>query len=220
MAKVYIAGAVQACQALYQQAPIQNFKTTTELITSHAKLLLQAHQNGDNACVAQFNNWHPNLIGADEVEILRMELTINDAYLTISKELGYADFQDAKNREAAICAEFENTVDLALRGDLENLESALKANPKLITATSPFGHRATMLLYMSSNGVEMWRQMVPENVCAVVELLIKMGADRNAKANVYGGKFDVLQLAESSSHPVAADVANELIDQLKKLLSE
>ena len=220
MAKVYINGVVQACQTLYQHAPIQEFSTTTELIAAHADLLFQAHQNGNNACVAQFNNWHPDLIGADEAKIFGLDLTVNDALLALSKEFGYADWEDAKKREARICAEFENAVDMALQGELENLETVLVNNPQLATATSPFGHRATILLYMGSNGVEMWRQTVPENICTIIESLIKMGADENAKANVYGGRFNVLQLAESSNHPIQAGVVDDLIALLKNLLAE
>jgi hypothetical protein len=47
----------------------------------------------------------------------------------------------------------------------------------------------------------MCRQVVPENLKDIIELLISNGADPKSKIPVYGGAFDFFQLFESSADP-------------------
>ena len=51
---------------------------------------------------------------------------------------------------------------------------------------------------------------------AAEQAMRDLGADPNATANVYGGQSDVLALADSSAHPAAAGVRDELITLLKE----
>ena len=91
----------------------------------------------------------------------------------------------------------------------------MEENPDLIFQKSKFGHQATLLHYVASNGVEFWRQIVPHNLPEMISYLIEKGADKNAKMKVYGGEFSVLPLLESSAHPYAAGIADQMIEILK-----
>lgn len=215
---VFVAPVVAKCRELYAQAAIADFETTTDLIAAHAKILHAAHAERNPATVQQINNWHPELIGKPADEVFAYDFKLDDARWALSRECGYQDWDEAINKARAIDVAFENAVDLALAGDLSGLESALSDRPDLLQQTSSFGHEATILIYMGSNGVEFWRQVVPANICDVVKLLVKLGADPNATANVYGGQLDVLALADSSAHPKAAGVADDLVDLLKSMV--
>ena len=60
-------------------------------------------------------------------------------------------------------------------------------NPGLIRAHSTRRHQATLLHYVSANGVEGYRQKTPNNIVPIADLLLKSGADVNAIADIYGG---------------------------------
>lgn len=215
---VYVPPVVAKCRELYSQAAIAEFETTTDLIAAHAEILHVAHGARNDAAVQQINNWHPELIGKPADVVFEYDFKLDDARWALSRECGYQNWDDALAKAKPIDVAFENAVDLALAGDLSGLDAALSDRPDLLQQTSSFGHQATILIYMGSNGVEFWRQVVPENICDVVKLLAKMGADPSATANVYGGQLDVLALADSSAHPAAAGVAEELVSLLKSIV--
>ncbi len=79
--------------------------------------------------------------------------------------------------------------------------------------TSPYGHRATLLLYTSNNGIELWRQQVPMNLPRIIQLLLSKGADRKALMNVYNDQFTTHNLLATSAH-----IQNlGLLDQLNRI---
>jgi len=95
------------------------------------------------------------------------------------------------------------------------LKSLLKKHPKLLTEHSSYGHKACLLHYTASNGVELWRQQVPTNIVEIAKILLHQGADKNAPMKVYGREFTAYALAESSGHPYDAGIAPELLAVLK-----
>jgi len=58
----------------------------------------------------------------------------------------------------------EQAVNYLLSGQKAELQQLLEEFPHLISATSKYGHQATILHYTASNGVEFWRQKVPYNL--------------------------------------------------------
>ena len=64
--------------------------------------------------------------------------------------------------------------------------------------------------YTAANGVEIRRQVVPDNAAGVAAALLDAGVDRSAKLHAYGGDFDVLEMLETSAHPHNAGVAPEV----------
>jgi hypothetical protein len=118
-----------------------------------------------------------------------------------------------KNRNSPV-AQFEAAADAIIAGDIHTLERLLLEHPKLARARSSREHRATLLHYVSANGVEGYRQKTPKNIVAVAELLLASGADVNAEADVYGGGATPLALVATSIHPQHAGVQTTLMEKL------
>jgi ankyrin repeat protein len=109
---------------------------------------------------------------------------------------------------------FESAADAIVDGDFDTLNALLRANPGLVRARSSRPHHATLLHYISANGVEDERQRTPPNAVAVAKLLLEGGADPNASADAYGGRCTVLSLLVSSTPPAAAGLQIALVDAL------
>lgn len=102
-----------------------------------------------------------------------------------------------------------------MNGNKDDLQKILNDNPDFIKQQSNYGHRATSLHYRASNGVELWRQQVPNNLLNIAKVLIKYGADVSATMNVYNGQFTTYELYKSSTHPCDAGInGNEIMGLL------
>jgi ankyrin repeat protein len=87
---------------------------------------------------------------------------------------------------------------------------------------SPREHRATLLHYAGSNGVEQYRQKCPKNIVRITKILLDAGSEIDADLD-YGraqktycerGGSTTLALAATSCHPAEAGVQIELMDIL------
>ena len=87
----------------------------------------------------------------------------------------------------------------------------MRANPNLIHDRSTREHRATLLHYVSANGVETYRQKAPKNIIQITKFLLSAGADVHAAAEVYGGNSTALGLTATSKPPLLAGVQNDLL---------
>jgi len=121
--------------------------------------------------------------------------------------------RDLSNRNSSI-SRFERAADAIVNGDLRTLNRLLKQDPKLVHVRSTREHGATLLHYVSANGVEGYRQKTPQYAVEITEVLLKAGAEVNAEANVYEGGATVLGLVSTSIHPLRAGVQNPLIQIL------
>lgn len=214
--KIYVPDVVQKVRTLYDG--LLNFRpgvTMIDYISAQAECLLKARKNHDDTVCFQVSNWHPDFIGAKKEIILSAAFSAEDAFLTLAKEYGYADSADLQSRGSQTPnLMFEEAVDLLIWGKNAELRGLLERHPELATERSTFGHGCTLLHYVGSNGVETFRQIVPENLADVTQLLVKTGADVNAKANVYGGSL-TLGLLLSSAHPKEAGVCDEVARVLR-----
>jgi ankyrin repeat protein len=113
-------------------------------------------------------------------------------------------------------AAFEAAASAVVSGDTRTLQRLLRAHPRLVRARSTREHGATLLHYVSANGVEGYRQLSPPNSGEIAEMLIGAGADVDATAEVYEGKCTALGLVATSSPPSAAGVQRAVIDVLLK----
>jgi ankyrin repeat protein len=113
-------------------------------------------------------------------------------------------------------AAFEAAASAVVSGNTKALRRLLRAHPRLVHARSTREHGATLLHYVSANGVEGYRQLSPKNSGEIAEMLIAAGADVNATTDVYQGKCTALGLVATSSPPSAAGVQREVIDVLLK----
>jgi hypothetical protein len=118
-------------------------------------------------------------------------------------------------------AAFEAAADAVASGDIATLTELLQGDPELVTLRServthfdPARHRATLLHYVAANGVERPRQKTPANAVAIARALLTAGAQPNALADMYGGRFATMAMLASSDHPARAGVQVALIDAL------
>src|SRR5262245_44102121 len=143
-----------------------------------------------------------------------------DAHFMLARAHGFeswARFSKHLNgltkKDSAI-ARFEAAADAIIKGDIKTLKRLLREDPRLVQARSTREHGATLLHYVSANGVEGYRQKTPANIVAITELLLKAGAEVDAEADMYGGGSTTLGLAATSVHPFRAGVQNPLMQIL------
>jgi hypothetical protein len=118
--------------------------------------------------------------------------SLTKARLVIAQTYGFESWSkfarhvEALGRNSPV-ARFESAVDAIVNGDAGTLRDLLRADPELARARSGRVHAATLLIYVSANGVENYRQKTPKNIVEIAELLLDAGAEVDAPANVYGG---------------------------------
>lgn len=183
-----------------------------EQLDAQAGRLVEAHGAGDPTVATHVTCWHPRLVGRSADEILRHAFTIEDARETIAREYGFGGWADVVDRGAdPPHATFEAAVDALLAGELDGLRALLDRDASLVRRRSDYGHRATLLHYVGSNGVETRRQVVPSNLAGVAGALLEAGADVNAEAGMYGGGSTTIGLLITSAHPHDAGVADDVV---------
>ena len=212
--KLYVHDHVQQVRDLHQRilGVYTQFETVHGLLQSFADNLFHAYSIGDPRCTVEISNHHPQFIGQQPKEVLHRAFGLADAQQIIASAYGYASWTDLPY--TPIDHEFERAADLLVSGEKQQLERVIRAQPELVRKRSSFGHRATLLHYAGSNGVEIWRQMVPSNISEIVEMLLEKGADKGATANFYGGQYDTFTLAKTSAHPQDAGVMEILLQSL------
>ncbi len=214
---VYISEQVKAVERLHRDLLTDEVRRLPirDQLDRQAHRILEGHMAGDRAVVTHITCWHPTLVCHSADEIMSGPFTLEDARQTIAREYGFADWPDVEARGAAPPdPAFESAVDTLLGGDVETLRGLLSADPSLVHRRSSFGHRATLLHYVGSNGVETYRQCVPMNLAEIARLLVEAGADVNARAEMYGGST-VLGLLVTSDHPARAGVTGDVAKVLE-----
>ncbi len=214
--KVYVCEEVREVRRLHQDLFTDQFRQLPieEQLDRQAGRIFEAHGAGNSAVATHIKCWHPELVGLPAEEIMRSDFTLADARLTIAREYGFTAWSDVQKQGLEPPdAEFEFAVDALVDGDVERLRQLLDGKPSLVRERSRFGHRATLLHYVGSNGIETHRQRVPLNLADVTRLLIEAGADVNATAEIYGGSTPIALLT-SSAHPSQAGVLDEVLQIL------
>ncbi|MEO0471019.1 MAG: ankyrin repeat domain-containing protein [Bacteroidota bacterium] len=108
---------------------------------------------------------------------------------------------------------FEQAVQAIIHGEADRLRQLLDQEPNLIQARANAKHRASLLHYVSANGVEDALQRTPPNACEIAEIVLSAGADANATASMYSDNQDTaLDLLVSSFHPFLAGVQADLVE--------
>jgi ankyrin repeat protein len=127
------------------------------------------------------------------------------------------------NTPGSSISQFESAVDAVVSGDVIKLRQLLNENPQLIRARSLREHGATLLHYVSANGVEDFRQKTPSNAVEVADVLLAKGAEVDADLGYAIGPAaryperigsTTLGLIATSIHPAHAGVQIELMETL------
>lgn len=145
---------------------------------------------------------------------------LSQAQFVIARAHGFPSWPKLVRHIEGLSAEeskvsaFERAADAIIGGDIAALDRLLAAHPRLVHARSSREHRATLLHYVSANGVETYRQQTPANVVDIACRLLDAGSEVDAEADVYGGGSTTLGLVVTSGPPREAGVQNELADLL------
>ena len=143
-----------------------------------------------------------------------------DAQFVIARSHGFESWPkfskhlNELSQKSSVVAKFETAADAICNGDIKTLKRLLAEEPHLIHSRSTREHKATLLHYVSANGVEGYRQKTPKNIVEIAKVLLNGGADVNAEADVYGGGATTLGLVATSVHPFRAGVQNPLMQIL------
>jgi hypothetical protein len=146
--------------------------------------------------------------------------SLTGAQFVIARSHGFASWPkfarhlDAIAHGDSATSRFEAAAEAIVAGDLPTVERLVREEPALIRARSRREHGATLLHYVSANGVEGYRQKTPPNVVAISEMLLVAGAEVDATAHVYGSECTTLELAATSIHPERAGVLDALLSTL------
>jgi ankyrin repeat protein len=150
----------------------------------------------------------------------RARCALADAQFFIARAHGFASWPefakhvDALARENSGAAIFESAVDAIVGGDATTLARLLGRHPDLVRQRSTRKHRATLLHYVSANGVEDFRQKTPKSIVEIARMLLDAGADVNAVSNSYGPGDTTFMLTATSCHPQDAGVQIPLLELL------
>jgi ankyrin repeat protein len=143
-----------------------------------------------------------------------------DAQFVIARSHGFESWAkltkhlDELSRKSSQIAKFESAADSIIKGEIATLKRLLREEPQLIHSRSTREHKASLLHYVSANGVEGYRQKTPKNIVKIAEILLNAGSEVDAEADVYGGGATTLGLVATSVHPFRAGVQNPLMQVL------
>ena len=203
-----------------------------------AKDLVKACHAGGREIAAWADRWMASVLtGSDQRHVNRAAQAVEDfalralqredrrcvladAQFVIARSHGFTSWAgfvahlEALAHTATDAAMFEAAADAIVRGDMQTLQELLRQKPELIRARSTREHNATLLHYVSANGVEGYRQKSPPNAAGITRLLLDAGADVEAEANVYGGGCTALGLVATSTPPREAGVQIPVMEVL------
>lgn len=212
-----------------------------EQYKKRAKDLLKASRSADSAALRSWaTDWVQSLVRLAAVQItpglpIRIDRWIDqvedfarrkmpvdacaltDAQFVIARAHGFESWPRLAQHIEAIgvagssVSHFEQAADAIVTADVATLGRLLREHPTLIQARSTREHGATLLHYISANGVEGYRQKTPKAAVKVAQMLLDAGAEVDAAANVYGGGATTLALLATSVHPERAGVQEELM---------
>jgi len=187
---------------------------TAAYLQSLAERLFEGYQKEHTGIVFTTGRFFNSSILAD---YFKKTFTLENAQWCIAQEHGYQDWDEVLSANDKADIHFELLIDDMLTGNEQALISALQNKPELIHQQSHYPHKATLLHYTGSNGIEGYRQIVPQNLAKIVEYLLHAGADTRHKAKLYNG-CTARELLETSKHPYEAGVIKAVQAVYERLL--
>jgi hypothetical protein len=164
-------------------------------------------------------SWTKKVVGFGSKQLLdkRQAATLSKAQLVIARSQGFESWPKFSKHLQQLAdlqsqtSQFEAAADGIVNGDAARLKLLLRENPALARARSTREHRATLLHYVSANGIEGYRQKTPKNTIEITKILLDVGAEVDATCSVYGSDCTTLGLTATSIHPAIAGVMNDLL---------
>lgn len=189
---------------------IEDYKSISAHLSDLAARMWEGVQEKNDAVLKEISNYHWKHLGKSPSVLIDASLTEEDCRQCIANEYGFRRWTEVAHMSTPYNSTFENLINAMLDGNLKTVKNLISENNHLVNHKSSYGHKATLLHYAVSNGVELWRQKVPLNLPEVVAYLIEKGANTKAKMKVYGGEYTAAELLLSSAHPTDAGISKEL----------
>lgn len=156
-----------------------------EHLKNQAKDLLQAHRNHDAAAARRIQEYLPRLANATSAAVLNSKVSLAEAQLIIAREYDFASWPKLKRHieavtplSAEVIAQFKAAIQAE---DAPQVKRLFKRFPKLTGQVNEplfaFGGRALGVVKRNR---------------ALVDLLLKHGADINARSDWWAGGFGIL----------------------------
>lgn len=187
------------------------FDSIQDHLSAIANALHHGLQHKNKYLYYQLNNYNKKFIGRPVEELQKESFSLADARNTIAQEYGFKNWNQLNSMPVlSYQVDFQKAIDFLLEGNEAGLTESIRNNPNIIKTRSNYGHHASLLHYAGSNGVEMWRQKVPSNLVRLTEILLKNGANPDARMNVYGGQFTTYDMLTTSAHPKQAGILEEM----------
>jgi hypothetical protein len=214
---VYIAQPVRDISSFYGSLleHFQAYPTIEAHLGKLASRMWEGVRQENEVVLKEISNYHREHLGREIKMILAGGLTEEDCRKATANEYGFRRWTEVAHQTQPYELKFEMAVNALLSGKSKELKDLITQNPWLLNFKSRYGHRATLLHYSVSNGVEMWRQRVPLNLPEMVRFLLESGINTQARMQVYGGEYTASELLLSSTHPRDAGI----FDELKALLA-
>lgn len=161
--------------------------------------LVQAFQAGDAAAIDRVRQRLPQVKYGAPDEAARFPLTLNEAQTIIARENGAQSWGELRLRlkleTLDFGAELEQFKQLVYAKDAAELDALLAAHPRLkATIDDPHFHFGSTALIIAKEHSD------------VVDVLLKHGADINAKSQWWAGDFHILE-------GTSADAAEKLVER-------
>ena len=154
-------------------------RPSLEQYKKQAKDFLKAYRSADVDAMRRVRKTHPRFRKLAEAEFQSAPFALTDAQLVAAREHGFqswpkfAEHIESLTHGNSPVSKFEAAADAIISGDMATLERLLRENPGLVRARSTREHRATLLHYVSANGVEDFRQKTPKNAVEIAKTLLQ-----------------------------------------------
>lgn len=217
MSRMYRHPSVQAVQRLHRHTLARSFSSVPDLLHALVTDIEQQQTEQTLAVATWLNHGHPEYQGYATHHIPFGQLPTADIQLAVARALGYTNWPQMISRQDTIDPAFEEAVDHLIRGDQEQLADCLATNAQLIRQSSPFGHRAGLIHYLAFQGIEIWRQQVPDNVSEMADLLLQYGARPDQPHLIGGGRLALLRLIADSHVLESAGQTSALLEVFSRI---
>jgi len=216
--EIYISDHVKQIQALYKPIieNLSTYQTLKKQLKAFLVIAFDSYKAGDLMYAIEFSNHHPSWLGKYKQVIAHKNHSWADFELSIARAYGFKNWDEViSNGNQRFDKDFEQAITLLIHGDNIALEEILHHRPDLLHTKSIYGHQASLIHYVGSNGIEIWRQQVPKNLPLILKRLLNLGSHPNPENKIYGNGSDLIGLIESSDHPYKAGITKELVEILQ-----
>jgi ankyrin repeat protein len=199
-------------------------RPSLEQLKKQAKEFLQSIRSREPDAVRRLREFHPDFANVAESELPRAKFSLAAAHFAIAREYGFASWAKLKARVATLAASHDPAVALQtaiLAGDTAGVAALLEKFPalkdRLDEPLPDYGFGATPLI-----------AAIQRTNREMIDLLLRCGADINARSHWWAGSFGVLDndrglgdflIARGARIDAYAAARLGMLDKLRELIA-